>query len=80
MAAVNKIAQKHRSWSDGVSMFFAKQGLVPFIGFGWLSSEDLGDVLTDEEIIFQRIPWFNFLNNIEINCDEGKIAFFIPSV
>lgn len=80
MAAVNKIAQKHRRWSDGVSMFFAKQGLVPFIGFGWLSSEDLGDVLTDEEIIFQRIPWFNFLNNIEINCDEGKIAFFIPSV
>jgi len=80
MAAINKIGHKHRSWSNGVSMFFAKQGLVPFIGFGWLSREDLGDVLTDEKIIFQRRPWFDFLNKIVINGDEGEIVFFIPGV
>ena len=73
MAASNKVTPRNRTWNDGVSMFFAKQGIVPFIGFGWLSKEDLCEVSLGKEMFFRGKPWFDFLNYIEIS---GVSMFF----
>jgi hypothetical protein len=75
--AICDITQDHGEWVEGVSVFFEKQGIVPFIGFEWLQEEKMGSVSPDDEVFFRREPWFCFLNYMVINGDEANIDFFV---
>ena len=75
--AICDISQDHDEWVNGVSVFFEKQGIVPFIGFAWLQVENIGSISPDDEVFFRREPWFGFLDGMTINYDETKIDFFV---
>ena len=74
---IRDISRDHDDWVKGVSVFFEKQGIVPFIGFTWLYDEDIGYISSEEEVFFHRKPWFAFLTDMVINRDETNTAFFV---
>lgn len=76
IGAVTKCLGTEHYWSKGVSVFFAKQDIVPFIGFGWLNSENSPVSPTGSYEFFRRTPWFAFLDDYEFNEVLGDTVFF----
>lgn len=74
--AVRDNPQGHPEWGKGVPVFFQWQGIVPFTGFtSLLPKENIGIISPDDEVFFHREPWFGFLYDLTINCDEIEMFF-----
>lgn len=71
-AVRNITTQAPSWWSEGVPSFFAKYGVVSFVGFSCLFE---GEVRQDDLIFFKRKPFWNFLENIGIGSNSGNIFF-----
>lgn len=77
VSAIRDTSQGRESWIKGVSPFFAKQGITPFVGFEWLNDYALNATSGDEMAFFRREPWFVFLDAEVLNPDDGDAVLFI---
>ena len=63
-------------WAEGVQAFFAKLGIVPFIGFHWLEDNNCEVLMNDAAPFFQTDAWFEFLKAIDLKCKTSEMTFF----
>lgn len=75
VAAVNVVFFNDRV-SNGISLFFEKQGIISFVGFTWLTNEPKIDQDSKHYGFYQNEPWFNYLPEIEKDFEYGDITFY----
>ena len=78
IASASEVSYMKQAWHEGIAAFFVKQGIVPFVGFGWLEDKEYNISMTSvhDEVLFHREPWFGFLEDMVIKNDESDKHFF----